>query len=392
MNDDIDYLSVHGIADQAINAWLASRSPGLALSIDIGRSFFDFSADNSSRAFGHRFLRYPTLLRHRSHRRSQSLPVKPVNVLSEPILFARTDGFVRSAADEEITESYGPRIEEVATRSIDSWIVGRPDLRLLHLGDPQLALDQLRGAAETLARDRPLLTIYPANLDRNALESALRHHGYRTFDLAGQPVLSDALSSELGFGWIAVPLEFDATHLFEAAQASAAGLRRSALQQAMSRNALPRQRRSSSLFGLSGGSTLPLTYSLDANGLVAEHDCYPIETDGTHAWRWLGPRPRARLAVPCPIPGPYRFQLSILDCHLNDGLASCRIIAGGQETMFTVEGERSGVIRFMAYAPADSFAGYIEVDVVTLGSVTSVGSDRRTLRLSIQSVTVSPWQ
>lgn len=372
-------------ADRVITSLLEEDGRGLAISIDVGGSLFDCVASNAAELSDCELVRAPSLLRFRSRLRSVGQMLKAQTVIEEPVFFGRIDGFLHIGDENDLLESYSPRPHDLATRSIDSWIVGRRALRLLHLGDPVLIEDQIAGARATLTRDRPILTLYPADRSKERLLSLLDLLGYQAFDLTAKPVLND--EGPLGdLGWIAVPSD-RRQDVIAAAGAHSAG----AVSQT-DRPTLPRHRRSGAIFGLAASGPLPLSKTIDIRDMVAVNDCYPVETQGDHSWRWLGPRPRSRILVPCPLPGRYAIELSVYGSHLENGLGTCRILVEGCEVETTVKGTTAGTISFVGQLDPKHYAGYMEIDIVSTGKTLSAGGDARTLRLSLQSITMSPLQ
>jgi len=394
MNFASGFTSAFARADRAIGSLLESGGPGLILSIDIGDSLFDFIASNAATSDGFSFLRSPSLIRYRSRLCGLGPLPKPAAVIDEPVLFGRIDGHMRITDRNDPLESYGPQVSEVATRCIDSWAAGRPSLQFVHFGDPDLILDQIAGARETIARDRPIATLYPAHQSRAGLLSLLGSLGYEAFDLSCRRVSADRCDPATDFGWIAVPEEKHAAIAAVAIDphSGEGDLRATPWKLVADRAALPRQRRSRAVFGLSASGALPQAKTIHAGDIVCITDCYPLETEGSHIWRWLGPRPRSRIAVPCPLPGVYRTELAVLACQVENGASDCRIIVEGREVKASTSASMPGTIEFVGHLDAANYAGYMEVDIVSMGQLVPAGNDPRTLRLSLQSITVSQWQ
>lgn len=399
MSSESNYKSAYALADRIIGSLLDSASTGLVLSVDFGGSMFDFIAQSAANSAGHEFARFPSLTRYHSQLNDLGLSMKTADALAEPVLFGRIDGIIRSQNDDEIFEEYARRFVNVATRGIDSWLVGRPKPRLIHFGDPNLLLDQMAGAAEALAKHRPIITLYSAGQDRGALLSQLHEYGYRAFDLAASPVRQGGTNSAVDFGWIAIAEEQHSdlfshgeTSSDDADSAFSEWQQELDQQHEMNRYALPRQWRSRRVFGLPAGASFQIPRKIAAEEIVAFGDCYPVETNGTQSWRWLGPRPRTRFALPCPLPGIYQAQIQVLDSHLLTGLSNCRVLVEGREVRSTSEGSREGVIRFVGRLDARDYTGHMEIDIVTSDAVSPVSDEPRTLRLSIQSITISPWR
>ncbi len=392
MNPDTSYVNAYLLSDRIIGALLGSGPEGLVLSFDIGGSLFDTVARNAARASSHQFVDMPSLVRYRSQLYSRSQQLSSSDVIEEPTLFGRVDGFVRTQDETEIFESYGPSLERAMTRSIDSWASGRPLLRHIHFGDPGLTLDQIAGAEKSFATDRPTATFYISGLERRALLLQLERYGYRTLDLDAnevQPEESDALGD---FGWIAIPSERYAEvspGLPDLVRGDAAQF--SEWQEVMERNTNARQHGSPSVFGLRANA-LPLDHKFAAPDIIVEDDCYPVEFEGGSSWRWLGPRARTRLFLPCAVPGIYRIEIAVLGNHLNDGLGQCRVLVEGREIETRIRGKNDGAIQFVGQLEARSYVGYMTVDIVSPGGVVSISAEPRTLRLSIQSIMVSPWR
>ncbi|HEY6578843.1 MAG TPA: hypothetical protein VIY09_05935 [Rhizomicrobium sp.] len=388
------FADAFALAEKILEALVWGGEPGIVLSIDIGNSLFDLLAASTAGSAGCDLVRSPSLLRYRAHLSSLGARTKVASVLAEPVVFGRIDGFVLPSEEREPLEGYGSRREPFATRSIDSWMMDRAPLRLAQLGDPDMVEDHLAGAAKTIARDRPVLTLYPAHQDRAALLSRLELLGYRTFNLAAQTPRVDEFEPAVDFGWIAVPEE----RATSVAAAAAAHFEQSNIsgQELLKFDAdcaaLPRQRRSHAVFGLPPGASIPASRVFAIDDVIGVNDLYSLETEGSHSWRWLGPGPSSLIAVPCPLPGPYRIQVGVLGCQLENGLADCRIIAEGREVKISGSKSAPGSMAFACQLRSVDYAGYMEVNIVSAGRALSAGKDPRTLRLSIQSISVSQAQ
>jgi hypothetical protein len=392
MSLEKNHANAYAIADRIIGAWLSSESPGLVLSIDIGGSLFDAVARNVARATLHQFAESPSLVLYRSRLHNAGPQPRPSDIIDLPLLFGRVDGLMRIENRAETFESYSPQIDEISTHSIDSWAAGRPPLRHIHFGDPQLTVDQLAGASQSFEHDRPLATFYTSGLDKKNLLSHLKGLDYRAFDLSAAEVLTGDSHASTDFGWIAFPSEKhpDIQPVLSDLTNGSVPLY-SEWQEVMERNAPARQQRSRSIFGLPA-SAPPLDRVLLANDFIIEDDCYPLESDGIAAWRWLGPRSRTRLFLPCTLPGIYQVQITVIASHLQSGLGGCRILIEGREVQSTFSGVDQGTIAFIGQLESRGYTGSMSVDVVSPGSVSPAGADPRVLRLNMQSITVSPWR
>ena len=392
MNSETSHVNAYLLADRVVGALLESDSQGVVISIDIGGSLFDTVARNSAKTSLHRFVGSPNITRYRSQLLAKSPQLRAVDVIEEPVVFGRVDGIMRTENVSEIFETYAPRIFEVATRSIDSWAIGRPALRHIHFGDPDLTLDQMAGAANSLERDRPIATFYTSGIDRRELLLRLEKHGYRALDLSAREVGHAEVDAASDFGWIAFPSEKYSKVASEISERrSGHAPQFSEWQEVAERNANERQHRSRSVFGLQSNAP-PLNRKYSANDIVAEDDCYPVESEGLASWRWAGPRARTRFSLPCAIPGIYQVEIVVIASHLSEGLGVCRVFVEGREIGATIHGTDQGTIQFIGQLDASRYVGYMTVDVVSPGNVKSAGSDPRTLRLNIQSISVSSWR
>lgn len=386
------FISTYLRADKIVGALLAAVPGGLVLSFDIGGSLFDTIARRAAASSSQQFLGQPSLLRHRSQLRGRRTIPGPLDIIADPVLFGRIDGFIRIADESKTFEAYGSRFEEVAIRSLDSWTAGRPTLRHIHFGDPELALDQMAGATELFARDRPTATLYTSGMDRPALLSLLERSGYAALDLNADEVHNDEPDVSADFGWIAYPLERQPevqSLVSELAYGDVAQF--SEWEDIRERNAIKRQRSSGAVFGLRTNAPR-MNHRIAAADIIAEDDCYPLESDSANSWRWLGPRARTRLSLPCAFPGMYRVEVAVLSNHLSNGLAGCRVLVEGAEVEVTTRGTDTGTIQFIGQLDAHGYVGYMTVDIVSCGEVASVSSDPRVLRLSIQSIAISSWR
>ncbi|MGD0193149.1 MAG: hypothetical protein ABSD74_20630 [Rhizomicrobium sp.] len=388
----MNHVSAFLIADHVIGALLNATTPGLVVSIDVGGSLFDTVARTAAKSSFHEFAEIPSLARHRSQRFGRTVPLKPSDVIEEAALFGRTDGKTQRINPDIIFETYGSATEQISTCSIDGWIAGRSPARYIHFGDPELTIDQLAGASETLRRDRPIATFYAAGTDRRALLSQIERHAYTTFNLGMQPVEPGPPQSESDFGWIAVPSERSGEAIAATPREARVGIAQfSEWHELIERNSTMRQHSSRAVFGFPP-NTPQLLHTYSASEIIVEDDCYPAESDGTSSWRWFGPRPRTRVSLPCLLPGIYQLEITVIACHLRSGIAACRVLVDGREVRATVQGTEAGSIRFLGQVKPEDYAGFLCIDVVSPGTVSMIGADPRTLRLSVQSISVSPWR
>ena len=382
-------LNAYLSADRVLGTILDEVPPGLILSIDIGGSLFDTLCKTAAKASSHEMAEFPSLVRYRAHLQGYPQPLRPVDVADEPILFGRVDGTLCLHDDSSIFESYSPRFDAFSTRSVDDWRMGRPPLRHIHFGDQLLVMDQIAGATGVLQRDRPTLSLYSAGLDRSELLSILHNHGYNILDIEGAPVRTESASLQCDFGWIAVPEEREIrVPALRATNGDGADL--SVSQLVMDRNAPARHLRSRAVFGFSVEPP-NLSSSLQGAEIMAVDDCYATETDGAGFWRWLGPRPRTRLLVPCVLPGVYSCEIAVASTQLQSGLAACRVLVQGREVRAAPHGEDFGTIRFMASLEPRDYSGYLTIDVVSPGALKPASVVTQAPRLKIQSVAIVPW-
>ena len=348
MSPESTYISAYLLADRIIASLLDATPEGLVLSIDLGGSLFDAVARNSARSSLHNFVESPSLARSRSNQRGRGTQPGPADIIDEPVVFGRIDGVMRLEERIEIhSRSYAPHLDEIAIRSIDNWADNRPEIRHIHFGDPGITMDQLAGAADTLARRRPTTTFYTSGLDRSRLLSLLELNGYRALDVGANDVKCEASDSMTDFGWIAFPSERQAEVLSALPDETTGGIAQFfEWQDVIQRNAPVRQQRSRAVFGLPAHA-LPLGHKFATSEIIIEDDCYPVESDGTNSWRWLGPRSRTRLIVPCAIPGIYQLEITVIASHLRNGLGGCRVLVEGREVRATIHGIDEGTIRFV---------------------------------------------
>lgn len=398
MRDQFDWLDDYGRVAQL--AWLddysraalaveslirAGGGPGLLLSVDIGGSCFDRIASAAAESTGNPVERIPSLICYRSMMNHHGTGVDA----SEDATFGRVDGRLESFSDRGLLDSYALESYCLRTQRIDSWARGRPNLLLLHLGDSELLGEQLMGAVGVLAKDRPLVTLYPAGQDRAWLISFFGDLRYRAFDVQMQPVHHDDDNHVSDFGWILVPDE-QCSAMTESSTTDS-GRRRSDRALFSGHEFLPRQRRTTEVFGSKPNHLPDLAFRLSATEIVACSGCYPVERNGDDSWCWLGPIPRSRLAIPCPLPGRYRIGINAIGSSVQERLAACRVLVGGREVPTSLARRQEGFIEFPAHLDSAGYRGYLEIDLVTPGFRPPVGSDRRFLRLCIASIGVSPW-
>lgn len=390
MSSEFHFGELCARAARIFGVVLDSQPAGTILSIDIGGSFLDRLAWSAAIAFGCEFASFPSLMRHRARRWDYRHPLKPVDVAKELVMFARCDGWLQSFDESGVWKNYSLESGSIAVRSVDSWCVGRPPLRLIHFGDVPLVADQLRGAEVALARDRPLVTLYPplAPATRVTVWSLLDQAGYRVLDLKGRQVRDPAKSGS--WGWIAISREAReslAGDLFgddDDEQASWG------VEQMENTDVPLRQRRSGEIFGLGRIAPPQLACTIPVSEIVCVNDCYPMETDGKSSWRWLGPHSRSRVAVPCAFPGTYRFDVAVINCRCPGGLAACRVLVNGREVAVAAQGEERGRLGFVGRLDASDYAGYAEIDFVNREGPPSAGSDPRTLRINIGTIGIAP--
>jgi hypothetical protein len=375
-------------------ATLETEPVGAILSIDIGGSFLDRLAWSAANAFGCEFEAFPSLMRHRSNLWDYRYPLKPVDVAQEPIMFGSCDGWLQSFDEGGAWRNYSLELGNVAVRSIDSWSEHRPPLRLLHLGDAALVADQLRGAEATLRRDHPLVTLYPPqeNAVATATLSFLEEIGYRILDLQDQPAVPTGNARKSGsWGWIAIPpAEWEARSTEQFTDTCNVAQSLWAIEQMENAGVPLRQRRSAEIFGLGRIAPPQLALTIPISETICVNDCYPVEADGMHSWRWLGPQSRSRLAVPCAFPGTYRFEVAVISCRTPGGISAWRVLVDGREVPITAQGTDRGTLSFVGQIDASGYAGYGEIDFVNREAPPPAGSDSRTLRINLGAIGIAP--
>lgn len=372
------------LADLIVRTALQSEKRGLILSIDVGGSFFDLIASNAADSLGFELVQSRTRLWRNAYRAGLPAMTSSARVVSEPVSFGRVDGSMHVSEARSPYNFDGLAHERAPTRSIDGWSGGRLPFSLIHFGDQELTQDQIVGAFTTITTDRPVLTFYPARGDRRGLLRSIDALGYRVFDLAGRTAAADCTEAETDFGWIALPE--DKVGIVENCAS------RQLDESDLSGSSMPRQWRLRDALGLPANALIVKKMQIPAKDIIGVSDVYPLENEGTHSWRWLGPRPRSRIAIPCPLPGLYKIELEITGCHLETGLAGSRILAEGREVQAEISDAIPAKIAFVGQLPASGYAGYMEVDIVNGGTTRATKSDSRTLRICVQSVNISLWQ
>jgi hypothetical protein len=391
MSAESNYLSVYGRTGQMIDALLRGEPSGAILSIDIGGSFFDLIARELARSNGYQLFHSPALTRHRADMLARSSPITPQRVIAESPLFGGVDGSLCLVDDLVAVESYSRRFEVLSTRTIDSWSRQHSTIEYIHFGDPLLVLDQLAGAEETLARDRPVVTLYPAGVNRSELYLCLEHYGYKTLDLNARSVLANTMDVRAGFGWIAIPAEKQSDAIAKLGDRKLTTFSDNDFtewQHVMDLNSAQNRRLSRAELGPPAGMP-PVVQIIEAGEIIAAHDCYPAESDGVRTWRWLGPRPRSRLAVPCAMPGVYQVEFRIMASLLQGGLKGYRVFVEGREVEAIVNGTSDGTIRFTGRIDARDYAGYMTIDLVSLEEASHIQGESRLLRMNLESIAVS---
>jgi len=306
-------------------------------------------------------------------------------------MFGPFDGWLQSFDEAGLWKNYALDSGAVAVRSIDSWAERRAPLRLIHFGDLPLLADQIRGAVSTIARDRPLITLYPPAVPaaRAAVLSLLNSLGYVVLDLQGQPAGDTAKVGS--WGWIALSSDaWNALEQHPAVEADDGTPSFWAIGQMENTDVPLRQRRSGEIFGLGRIAPPQLARTVPVSEIVCVNDCYPMETDGKSSWRWLGPQPRSRLAVPCAFPGNYRFEVAVVSCRTPGGLGACRVLVNGREVPVEAQGDDRGNLGFVGRLDAAGYAGFAEIDMVNREAPPPAGTDPRTLRINLGPIGISP--
>ncbi|HEX4160545.1 MAG TPA: hypothetical protein VHY79_18910 [Rhizomicrobium sp.] len=391
MNAAVRFADTFGQVARFVEMALAGQPPGDVVSIDIGGSFFDCVASDAAESLKSTLVRSPSLLSYRTRQWDRRPPVRPADVIDDPVLFGRTDGSMRIDDNHNMFKGYALCAGSAPTRSMDAWRRGRRPVSFINFGDSLLTLHQIEGATDVLTRDRPIVSLYlPDAPEQDLLRGALRDQGYDMIAIS-RLLETETESDELGFGCIAVPSEKFATIL-----------RRFHLENRMrkqgqivsgrllDRSAIPRQRQSSELFGLHAKSPPELHRRFGAADIAVRSNCYPVESDGGTSWRWLGPGAGARMAVPCSFPGAYNFEFVVMACRTPGGLSGCRAIVEGRESAVSVQGSDNGSVSFSGWLSPAEYKGYAEVDLINPGSVRQAGSDQRILRMNISSVQITP--
>lgn len=384
------FTQTYSRAARLLGQVLETAMPGPFLSVDIGGSFFDCLLSGLADAFGHELHSFPSLLRQRSRAVDTKRPIRPLDVVHEPSVFGCTDGRLRISGLTGANGAHGLGQVDQQIRSIDNWWVGRDPLQLVHFGDRSLIIDQLRGAQNVLTECRPAITVYPPALQQERAEilSMLAQRDYLVVDLGGAPAAHEFNADPAGFGWIGVPNETAGGLDFGSADADprlSAGLEESA-----NCELLPRQRRSSQIFGLGTIARPTLNTTVDVADHIVINDCYPMEKDGKSSWRWLGPGPRSGMAIVRPFPGTYRFDVAVLSCRTDGGLPACRVLVDGREVPVIVQGEDRGKLVFTGRLNPLMYEGYVEFDFITRGRPQPAEGDPRALRLNIGSIGIAP--
>jgi len=383
MHSDTAFREGFARTARAIAEWLLQRQPGLVLSIDIGGSTFDAIVSSAASFSNNEFVAAPSQLRHRGVMFDCGQSINASNVST---MFGKYDGYLRGNGESH----YWNNGTLSQTRSIDSWFEGRNRPNLIHLGDPELLFDHIEGAASVLESQRPLLTLYPVGQDRTKLLSLLAGLKYAVVDLSLRPVRDAGALSPADFGWIALPNEREGSSVLEGNVEGLLFDSAAAWSPLEYSEALPRQRRSSAVFNLGVSEVPHLKYKVAASQIVCCSDCYPVESDGERSWRWLGPRPHSRIAVPCPLPGSYVIELAAIGASAAERLSDCRVMAEGKEVRTSTTKVADGRLNFVAHLDWQKYAGYLEIDLITFGCKLPTDTDTRTLRLCIDSVAVSP--
>lgn len=394
MNSELYFAYVYSSAARMIRAAIIDEPRGLVLSIDMGGSFFDCLASDLARATDYTFVQAPSLARYRSRILDYGTSPKPSDIVGEPVLFGRADGWMQIVDDANLNKRYSLNASSIATRSIDRWAIGRSKLRLVHFGDMIHSMEQIEGATNVLLEDRPVLTFYPpANPLRARLLSGLEQLEYRVVDIAGLDAQAEEPERQLDFGWIAIPAETTISVPTDAAESATSGTYFASTlfnRYEMARHSLPRHHRSGAVFKFDDVGPPELRRAISIDDAVIVNDSYPVESDGKVSWRWLGPRTRSRIALPCAFPGTYRFEVAVLSCKTQGGLGACRVLVEGREVPTKFRGNDKGEIEFVGYLAPENYRGYVEIDFVNAGSIPPNGNDPRVLRLCLTSIEVSP--
>ena len=382
MRYEVIFREAYARAARAMAEWLRQRTPGLVFSIDVGGSTFDSILSSAATFSNNEFVPASSLLRHRALMLDRA---RSINASDVSIVFGKHDGYMRANEGSD----YWTNGAVHRTRSIGSWLEGRARANVIHLGDSELLFDHIEGAASVLESQRPIVTLYPAGQDRTKLLSLLSGFRYTVVDLNLRPVRSTAASSPADFGWMALPDEQEGSRIPDVVGDVQSFDGPAASTHVDYGEALPRQRRSSTVFNI-GVSELPrLTRTFSASEILCSNGCYSMEGDEKF-WRWFGPSPDSRVVLPCPLPGSYQVEITAIGASVAERLALCRVLVEGREARTSTNRVAEGKLEFVAHLDWVKYTGHIEVTLITFGCRPPTDSDPRTLRLCVESMALSP--
>lgn len=383
MRSEVIFREAYAKTARAMAQWLRERPPGLVFSIDIGGSTFDSILSGAATFSNNEFVPASSLFRHHALMvdRAQSINASDVSTV-----FGKYDGHMLASEESDYRTNGGI----YQTRSIGSWLEGRARANVIHLGDPELLFDHIEGAAPALESQRPIVSLYPAGQDRTKLLSLLCQFKYTVVDLNLRPVGNAAASSPADFGWIALPDELEGSRIAEIANEVQLFNGPSAWPHLEYGEALPRQRRSSTVFNIGVSEQPRLARTFSASEILCCSGCYSMEGDGVKFWRWLGPDSSSRIALPCSLPGSYQVEIAAIGASAAERLAQCRVLVEAREARTSTSRVTEGKLEFVAHLEWGNYTGHIEVRLITFGCRPPTDSDPRTLRLCIESAAVSP--
>lgn len=384
MNSDMGFQEGYARCARAIAGWLRRRPKGLVLSIDIGGSVFDSIALNAATFSDNEFVPAPSFMRHRARMLDARQSIRSSDA---SIVFARYDGCMKMNAADDYWDDDDP---DWQVRSIDSWLGGRSRTNMIHFGDSELLFEQILGAASVLTSQRPLITLYPGRQNRHEILSLFSQLGYAVLNFGLEPADDGNTASPMDFGWIALPRESGSSSSTETSIHFAVGC--IIHNQFAYGEASPRQRRSSEVFSLGVNATPELAYAVGASEMICRSNCYPVEGDGEKFWRWLGPRPHSRIAIPARLPGSYVIELTAIGSSAPERLADCRVLVDGREVQKSTGKASEGKLNFVAHLDWANYTGSMELDLIIFSCRQPHAGDPRTLRVCVASIAVRPCQ
>lgn len=216
-------------------------------------------------------------------------------------------------------------------------------LDLLHVAEPpSRVLEILAGAESLIKKNQPALIIECLTQDHlNLLESKLSHLNYLLLDSNFQHVETTAKEDDCWYPAQTETLFIGLPRKFVESGGLAVTLWPYLKGQKSTRTWKQQLSDQLLLEARNGGvqfSEKPNTYiRYKFDEQIVCEGLYPPERSENTVWRWLGPRPSAKIQLPRPTAGHYKLELAILDTVFDPTEDSIRIFYAGTKLASSIE-------------------------------------------------------